>query len=491
MGAVPPGTDLAPRNPGVRPWAELSADEQRLALRLQEAFAAFLDHTDAQIGRLVGVLDELRVLDDTMIVLLSDNGASQEGGPIGVLDTMRYFNGVPEDLAESVARLDDIGGPRSNANYPWGWAQAGNTPLKRYKQNTHGGGVRDPLVVHWPAGITDPGGIRPQFCHVTDIAPTVLELAGLDTPEVYRGVHQQPVCGTSLAYTLSTEGAGAPTRKDVQHFEMFGHRGIWHDGWKAVAYHEKGTDFDDDTWELYNLDEDFSECHDLAAERPDKLRELVERWWAEAGRHGGLPLDDRSGELFGATGCRHLAEVGRRFVLYPPIALVNADAAPPLGARSFTIDADISRDAAGDGGVIVAYGASTSGFCLYLQDGRVVFDYNLYTHHYRAVSPVEVLVGEATVGVRFTRIGKREAEAVVTVGGEAGEPVRIPGVLRMISALGMDVGRDPGSPACDDYEAPFPFTGTISGLVFEVPERSPAADAEADAADARAQPSRQ
>ncbi len=491
MGVVPPGTDLAPRNPGVRPWVELSVDEQRLALRLQEAFAAFLDHTDAQIGRVVATLEELGVLEDTMIVLLSDNGASQEGGPIGVLDTMRYFNGVPEDLEESVARLDDIGGPRSNANYPWGWAQAGNTPLKRYKQNTHGGGVRDPLIIHWPAGIADPGGIRRQFCHVTDVAPTVLELAGLATPDVYRGVPQQPVSGTSLAYTLSAEGADAPTRKDVQHFEMFGHRGIWHDGWKAVAYHEKGTDFDADTWELYHLDEDFSECHDLATERPEKLRELVERWWAEAGRHGGLPLDDRSGELFGAAGRRHLAEIGRRFVFYPPVAHVNADAAPPLGARSFVLGAEIARSGTGEEGVLVAYGASTSGFCLYLKDNRVVFDYNLYTHHYRATSSVDVPVGESTVGVRFSRLGRVGAEAVVVVDGVEGETVAIPGVLRMISALGMDVGRDPGSPACDDYVAPFPFGGTIRRLVFEIPERSRAAEAEAEAADARAQMSRQ
>jgi arylsulfatase len=188
-----------------------------------------------------------------------------------MLDTFKAFNGLPEDLNESLERLDEIGGPNTNNNYPWGWAQAGNTPLKRYKQNTHGGGIRDPLIVHWPRSIKNKGGIRPQYHHVTDIAPTILEILGMEAPKEFNGVTQLPMHGTSLAYTFPAANSNVLTQKNIQYFEMFGHRDIWCDGWKAVAFHQKGTDFDEDKRELYHVDEDFSECHDLAKERPDEL----------------------------------------------------------------------------------------------------------------------------------------------------------------------------------------------------------------------------
>ena len=183
----------------MKPWSELSRDEQRFAARLQEAFAAMLDHTDAQIGRLTAFLKSIGEWDDTLFILLSDNGASQEGGPRGTMDEMKYFNGIPEDVAESVLRLDDIGGPDSHCNIPWGWAQAGNAPLKWYKQNTHGGGVRDPLIISWPARLTATGGVRTPFCHAIDIAPTVLDALGIEPPQAVAGVPQMPVHGVSLA----------------------------------------------------------------------------------------------------------------------------------------------------------------------------------------------------------------------------------------------------------------------------------------------------
>ncbi len=494
LGIVPAGTDLPPRNQGVRPWDELSGDEKRLALRLQEAFAGFLDHTDDQVGRLVGGLASLGAVENTLFVLISDNGASQEGGPNGMVDSIHFFNGAIETLDESLERIGEIGGPRANNNYPWGWAQAGNTPLKRYKQNTHGGGVRDPLIVHWPAGISERGSVRTQFCHVSDIAPTVLEVAGVPAPSVFRGVPQQPISGTSLAYTFGDGAGSTPTAKTVQHFEMLGHRGIYHDGWKAVAFHQRSTSFDEDRWELYHLEADFSECHDLAAERPEKLREMIERWWVEAGRYGVLPLDERSGELFGMAGKRRLAEIGRRFVFLPPVSHVNSDAAPPLGARSFTIAVEVDRPNGDEDGVLVSYGSVTSGICVYVAGGRVVFDYNLYGVHYKATSSGLLPQGTSTVEVAFERTGTAAA-ATVAVDGVSGAVVEIPGVLRMLSTLGMDIGADPGSPSCDDYEAPFPFVGSVKLVVFEIPERSTAAAASADgealAAGARAQMSRQ
>ena len=241
---------------------------------------------------------------------MSDNGASQEGGATGVLDEMRYFNGMREDLDTAIARLDDIGGPNSHCNIPWGWAQAGNTPLKWYKQNTHGGGVRDPLIIHWPAKLGTPGQIRPQFCHAIDLAPTVMDLLNIEPPSVVAGVPQMPVHGTSLAPALTDPNAA--TARTTQYFEMLGHRGIWHRGWKAVTHHESGTPFDDDKWELYHLDEDFSECNDLAAAEPKRLKEMVDLWWAEAERNGVLPLDDRGAAMLFRAAMRPGLPTSRR-----------------------------------------------------------------------------------------------------------------------------------------------------------------------------------
>jgi arylsulfatase len=259
MGIIPPGTDLAPRNPGVEAWEDLTDDERVLACRLPEAFAAMLDHTDAQLGRLLDEREGLGIADDTLIIAFSDNGASQEGMEHGVLDTFRYFNGVDQSVEEGIERLDVIGTRRSNTNYPWGWAQVGNTPGKRYKQNTHSGGVRDPLIISWPNGL-DPsvaGGLRDQFHHVIDLTPTILEVVGLEMPSQVKGVEQLPLHGVSLDYTFAADAADAaavPSRKPSQYFEMNGHRAIWADGWKAVTFHPPGTDLDDDVWELYHLD---------------------------------------------------------------------------------------------------------------------------------------------------------------------------------------------------------------------------------------------
>ena len=342
MGLLPPDTELAPRNPGVEPWDSLPENQKRLAARLQEAFAAFLEHTDVQIGRFLDDLERLGVLDDTVVLLLSDNGASQEGGEFGVMHEMKYFNMILETPDEAVRRIDDIGGPHSHANYPWGWAQAGNTPFKWYKQNTHEGGVHVPLIVRWPSRITDAGGIRDQFHHVNDIAPTVYELLGVTAPDVYRGLEQLPVSGTSMVYAL--DGPDEPSRKGSQYYEMFGHRAIISDGWKAVTRHVKGVPFDDDVWELYHLDEDRSECHDLAATHPDELAALVSQWWVEAEAEGVLPLDDRDIELFFTRFRDHSPHPpSRHYEYFPPMAPMPAQVSPTLGGAGFDMSASIDR----------------------------------------------------------------------------------------------------------------------------------------------------
>jgi len=324
MGIVPEGTTLAPRNPGVPAWDELTANQRMFSARLQEAFAAMLEHTDTQIGRLVDFLERRGVLDNTLLLVLSDNGASREGGPFGVMDEFSFFNAAWEDVDEIVAhRLDDIGGPHSHSNYPWGWAQAGNSPLRWYKQNTYGGGVRDPLVVHWPNGIADRGAIRRQFCHAVDITPTILDVTGATVAEDHA---QIPMHGAPVTATFNDPDA--PPARSIQYFEQMGHRGLWSDGWKVTTYHQEGEPFDDDEWALFHLDTDFSECHDLADQYPDRLRGLIDAWWVEAGRHGVLPLDDRSIELFAARPRPGTVHARRDYVYYPPLAHIPADAAP-------------------------------------------------------------------------------------------------------------------------------------------------------------------
>ncbi len=474
MGIVPPDTDLAPRNPGVEAWDTLPENHRLLATRLQEAFAAFLDHTDVQIGRFLDALEALGELDDTVILLCSDNGASQEGGPFGVMHEWKYFNFVLESPDEAVARLDDIGGPRSHTNYPWGWAQAGNTPFKWYKQNTHEGGVHVPLIVHWPTGIApdQAGTLRHQFHHVNDVAPTIYEILGVTPPEVYRGVPQSPVTGTSLGYSL--DQPDAPTRKAVQYFEMMGHRALWCDGWKVVTRHQPGTPFADDRFELYHVDVDRSECHDLAEAMPDKVAELVARWWEEAETHGVLPLDDRTIELFGVRFREHSPHrPDRTYVYRPPMTQMPAQAAASIGGRSWDLDADIDRPP-GAGGVIYASGTENSGLSLFVQDDRLVFDYNIFGDHHVVESTVPVPTGRCTLGVRFRRTGKQGGAATLVVDGAECGTVEVPFVMRILSSIGPSVGFDHGSPVSDRYEAPFAFTGALDRVEIRLVESRPA-----------------
>jgi arylsulfatase len=466
MGIVPPDTVLAPHNPGVQPWASLSQKEQRFAARLQEAFAAMLDHTDAQIGRLTTFLRELGMLDDTLLILCSDNGASQEGGPLGVMDEMKHFNLMHEDLDQALARLDDIGGPDSHSNIPWGWAQAGNTPLKWYKQNTHGGGVRDPLIVRWPGRIADPGAIRHQFCHAIDVTPTILDAVGLEAPAFAGGVEQMPMHGASLAPTFADPQA--PRARTVQYFEMLGHRGLWADGWKAVTHHTAGKPFADDDWELYHLDTDFSETSDLAAAHPERLAELVETWWREAEAHGVTPLDDRGFfELFRASRRPGMPTSRRRFVYHPPISHIVADACPPV-LRGWRMVIDLDHPQGGEG-ALVSRGSLNSGFVVYVQGGRCVFDYNAFHDHTTLFAPLAA--GARTIELTVERRPDGSGLAKLTIDGRCEAQGAIGRLLLIISSLGMDLGRSP-RPVCPDYTAPFVYPGTIRTVVFELPDLS-------------------
>ena len=476
MGIIPPDTRLAPHNPGVRPWSELSVNEQKFAARLQEAFAAMLEHTDAQIGRLMAFLKSVDQWDNTLFLVLSDNGASQEGGATGVLDEMKWFNGIRESVDDAVLRLDDIGGPDSHCNIPWGWAQAGNTPLKWYKQNTHGGGVRDPLVMHWPAGLKAAGETRDQFCHAIDVAPTILDVLGIGQPEVVAGVPQMPVHGVSLAPTF--DDPGAALARGPQYFEMLGHRGIWKDGWKAVTHHEAGKPFDDDRWELYHLADDFSEYDDLAASHPEKLKEMVDLWWAEAETHGVLPLDDRGAiQLFRASMRPGLPSSRSRFVYYPPVSHIVTDACPSV-ARGWKTSLALEHPVEDGDGALVARGSLNSGFVMFVKDGRLVFDYNCFHDHTRLEAAAPLTPGPHEIGLEVVRTEDGGGDVTLSLDGAVAARGRVNRLLFMISSTGMDLGRSL-SPVTDDYHAPFAYPGVISKVVFETPGLMPAGEVKA------------
>ncbi|XOV89840.1 MAG: arylsulfatase [Pseudomonadota bacterium] len=468
LGIIPQDTQLAPLNPGVKPWDDLSENEKKFAARLQEAFAAQLDHTDAQIGRLANFLEEIGQLDNTLFIVMSDNGASQEGGPLGVFDEMKWFNGMMEDVDAAVARLDDIGGPESHSNIPWGWAQVGNTPLKWYKQNTHGGGVRDPLVIHWPKGIEARGAVRRPFCHAIDIMPTVLELTGTRAPGEFNGIEQMPLHGASLASSFSSDEA-KPARS-VQYFEMLGHRGIWQDGWKAVTRHTSGTSWDDDPWELYHLDEDFSETHNLAEVHPERLEQMIALWWQEAEKHGVLPLDDRpAAQTFRSARRPGLPSARDSYVYYPPVSHIVSDACPSV-ARGWTTKVALVHPEGDGDGALVNRGTLNSGFALYILSGRLHFDYNCFHDHTRVVAEQPLQPGARVVRLEVNRLAERRAAVRLLVDGELQAEGEIPRILGMISSTGMDFGRAM-APLNRDYQPPFVYPGKIETVTFELPVR--------------------
>ncbi|MEC9133861.1 MAG: arylsulfatase, partial [Pseudomonadota bacterium] len=386
LGVVPKGTQLPPRNDRVKAWVDHSTDEQRVFSRLAGAYAAMLEHTDQQLARLMNFLHAAQLTENTLVLLLSDNGASQEGGPNGFVNAMGPFNGQPESMQTKLARLDDIGGPDTHSNFPWGWAMASNTPLKRYKQNTHGGGIRDPLIVSWPAKLPTDGSVRSQFCHVSDLAPTILELLGVES-------HHRPGIGTpGCSFAASLHDAYAATAKDVQYFEMFGHRGLVHDGWKAVAYHEPGTAFEDDEWELYHLAEDFNEVHNLAEVEPERLQRMQSLWWQQAETNQVLPLDDRFAPRFAENAERHRG--GRtHYTFWPGMGHLPSDVAPDLRSRSYRIDVDLEVLSDRDSGVLIAHGDATGGYSLYMDNGHLVHDLNIGGTHQLLTSPEPVLPG--------------------------------------------------------------------------------------------------
>ncbi len=483
MGIVPENAKLAQKPEAIKDWDKLSADEKRLFARQMEVFAAFAAHTDHEIGRVVKAIEDLGELDNTLILyLVGDNGASAEGGMVGMFNEMTYFNSVAETVADMLKNLDKWGGPETFPHMAAGWAVAGNTPFMWTKQvASNFGGTRNPLVVSWPARIKAKGEIRSQFHHVVDIAPTVLEAAGLPEPKTVNGVKQTPIEGVSMVYTF--DDAKAAGRHKTQYFEIAGNRAIYSDGWVAATVHKAPWEaaprraLADDVWELYNVDEDFSQTNDLAASNPAKLKELQALFMTEAERCRALPIDDRTIERFDAAiaGRPDLMAGRKSLTVYEGMTGMAENAFINVKNQSVTITADVEIPAGGAEGVILCQGGRFGGWSLYVKDGKPAYTYNLLGLEEYTVNAGEPLApGKATIKVDFAYDGNGRGKggtATIFVNDKKVGSGRIERTQANIFSLDdcADVGEDEGTNVSSAYkERESKFTGKIEKVHVEV-----------------------
>ncbi len=478
-GIVPDDTDLTELNPMpdgtydpndyVRPWSELSEDERKLFCRMAEVFAGFSEYTDRQVGRVIDFLEETGQLDNTIVLYCADNGASGEGGPNGSVNENKYFNGWPDEISENMRLLDKLGTPDTYNHYPTGWTAAFSTPFKMFKRYSYAGGTADPLVIHWPAGIKAKGEVRQQYHHATDIVPTIMDCCGIAFPRTVNGVDQVPLPGVSMRYTF--DSADAPTTKERQYYAMLGTRGIWQQGWKAVTVHGPTSGlghFDQDEWELYHVDEDRAEAHNLAAQHPEKLERLKQIWFEEAGKYDVLPLDDRLPFEILSDPRPQAYPATDTYVYFPHAAEIPEAIAVNTRSRSFRILATVEIDSPTASGVIFAHGSRFGGHALFLDQGRVHYVYNfLGIPPEQMFSSDHALVpGRYVLGVDFGKEGVGEHhEAHGTTRLWVNDTAVAQGRMRTqvanfaLCGDGLCIGRDSGDPVSRAYPKPSEFQG--------------------------------
>ena len=483
-GIFPEGTELSPMNPmpegtyspldDVRPWDSLSDDEKKLFARMAEVYAGFSEYTDHQVGRIVDYLEETGQLDNTIILYCADNGASGEGSPNGSVNENKFFNGWPDSMEENLAHLEDLGSPNTYNHYPTGWAFAFSTPFRMFKRYSHQGGVCDPMVIHWPAGIKAKGEVRHQYHHAIDVVPTILECCGLEFPDTLNGHEQVPLPGVSMRYSF--DDADASTKKERQYYAMLGTRGIWEQGWKAVSVHGPTSgigNFDQDEWQLFHTDEDRSEAHDLAKEQPDRLKHLIEVWFEEAEKYDVLPLDDRLPVEILSDPRPQPEEPRDRYVYYPGTAEVPESVAVNTRGRSFKILADVEITSPDAEGVILAHGSRFGGHALFVKEGKLWYVYN-----FLGIPPEQQLVseklelGKYVLGMEFVKESAGEhGEQHGTAKLYVDEDIVAEGPLRTqigpftLCGDGLCVGRDSGDAVSTEYRAPATFKG---GTIIQV-----------------------
>jgi arylsulfatase A-like enzyme len=470
IGLIPKEAELAPPNPGVQPWDKLSRDQKELYTRFMETYAGFLTHTDEQVGKMMDVLEKTGELDNTIIVLLSDNGASSIGGPNGSTSQAIAYNALQEDFQTVQGKLDQIGGESTNADYPAGWAQVSNTPFKMVKNTTYAGGIRTPMIVHWPEGIEDEeeGKVRTQFTHVSDITATIYDVLGVDSPKTLKGVEQLPVTGTSFAYTF--KDGNAESQKKTQYFEMSGNRAIYHKGWKAIAYHKKGQDFKDDVWELYHVDEDFSEMNNLADQEPKKLETLVKLWEKEAKENNVFPLTEHFLNSF--TNLPEDSQRARKtFTYFPEMTHLSESAAPFTINRSYEITIPFEYKQ-GDQGVLLALGNDKSGYTFYIRDNHLIYEHNSGFARYNIVSDKGLTEGNLTLRFQFDKTANNEGIGTLYMNDEEVGKTEIRTLPFKMAFEGLDIGEDLLYPVSPEYEnlGTFPYTGSIVKVVYSFEE---------------------
>jgi arylsulfatase A-like enzyme len=485
LGVIPQDCQLTARHKEIPAWDEMPAALKPVLIRQMEVYAGFLEYTDHHIGRLVDTLKKLNLLDDTVIYYINgDNGASAEGTLNGTFNEMFVFNGAsaletPEFLME---RLDKLGGPESFNHYAVGWAHAMNTPYQWTKQvASHWGGTRNGTIVHWPKGITAKGEIRSQFHHVIDVAPTILELAGLPQPAFVNGTQQRPIEGVSMTYSFND--AKAAEQHETQYFEMFGNRGIYHKGWTAVTRHSnpwivdgKVPAFDDDTWELYDTSKDWSQANDLANQMPAKLHELQRLWLIEAARFNVLPIDDRRIERFNSDMAgRPVLIKGNSQILFAGMGRLSENTVLNTKNKSHSVTAEIVVPASGAEGVIVAQGGNAGGWSLYAKSGKLKYCYNLLgIQHFYAESSGTLPPGDHQVRMEFAYDGGGLAKggtASLYVDGQKVGEGKVGATVAMIFSAddGCDVGVDNGAPVSPDYGAQGnEFSGRVKGVQLAI-----------------------
>jgi arylsulfatase A-like enzyme len=496
LGIFPADAELSPRDPDVPEWDTLSDQQKNLYAHFMEVFAGFLEHCDHQFGRLLDTLDEIGELDNTIIMVLPDNGASSEGGVNGAFNEMSSFNNYFETLEEIVPRMDQLGGPASYNHYPWGWSWAGNTPFRRWKKEVYRGGCTDNLIVHWPAGIQTKGENRSQYAHAIDMLPTILDAIGITPPEQIRGVAQSPIEGVSFFHTF--DNGEATTKHHTQYFEMFATRAIYHDGWRAVcgfpgpSYTEGAArglrlgeeitpellDYlDANGWELYHVAKDPAEVHNLTAEMPEKRAEMIARWYAEAGKYKVMPLD---GTLFirAVAERPQVAMPRNQYTFYPDLTPVHPQVAPMIYNRPHSITAEVVIPPGGAEGVLLAQGGVSGGYVLYVRDRKLHYLYNyMGLQEFTITSNMDVPEGECSLRYEFEPTGEpkvREGKGTpgrgeLYINGELVGICEFPVTVPIVFGIeGLSCGYDFGEAVTHQYVAPFRFTGKIRKVVTDL-----------------------
>lgn len=481
IGVVPDDAELPPRPSWVPSWESLDDQSRTLFSRMHEIYAAYLTHADEQIGRVIDFIDKLGQLDNTVIVVMSDNGASAEGGAVGSANEHRFTKDLPESVDEMVESLADLGGPKSYNHYAWGWAWAGNTPFRLWKRYAWLGGTRTPLIVHWPDGIdAEAGAVADAFCHAIDLAPTILDACGITAPAAVDGVDQKPIDGASLSACLAD--AAAPAPRDTQYFEMLGSRSIYHDGWRATTDHvldvhrderellEGSRDFATDQWQLFHVASDFAETEDRAEDEPKRLQALVDLWWAEAQANQVLPLDDSFlGRLPAVTRPAYPAPPSARY--FPGGSRVPDDALP-LMLFGFDLRVDVESGPNGPEGVLVSLGDWNSGLALYVVDGHATAAVSLSGDEFCVTSPHQVQLAVQSIGIRYGAPTTFE----LMIDGEAVAGVELPRGMPnswQNGGTGLRIGADAGLPVTTGYTPPFPWTGAIDAVHITTPGAQP------------------